>query len=287
MIIAKRKRRLKCPALCGMSRVAMRPFRAAVATFIFIFLPLTLSAQLAPEAGGFLGDLDGEAREELGRTGRLSRNFDNHRDLRYLPDHRMTRRLERSVRQVRPNVISEAVMYLDRGVSDEEFLSLYNAFRAVSELSYMEYYNPEKEVWNELFYDSYRIPDPGTNRPLPDPIATSIEGEDSFHVGQEIPPFGYIASEYSFESAGDAFLFSSTNVDRFHYRDVPVLGPERMITHVLVIRGDDYVLAYGVGGARVFTLFGILGGQIETPFQARTSALFDWFYQEHLEPLDR
>lgn len=261
--------------------------RALTALIFFTLLSFTLSAELSPEAGRILHGLSREARGELDRTGRLSRNFDNHRDLHYLPDHPLTRALERSVGDVRPNVISEAVMYLDRGVSDEEFLRLYNAFRAVSELSYMEYYNPEKEVWNELFYDSYRIPDPSTNRPLPDPLAGRIAREDSFYVGQEIPPFGYIASEYSFESEGEAFLFSSTNLDRFYYRDVPVLGPEKMITHVLVIRGEEYVLAYGVGGARVFTLFGILGDQIETPFQARTSALFDWFYQQQLEPLSR
>jgi hypothetical protein len=223
--------------------------------------------------------------QELTASGKVSRNFDSHRDLRYVPDHPLSKQIEDSVGSVRPKVLSEALMYLDRGVSDAEFRELYNAFRSVSDLSYMEYYNPDKEVWNELFYESYRIPDPETNRPLPDPIVSTIPREDSFYVGQEIPPFGYIVSEYSFEAEGEAFLFSSTNLDRFYYRDVPVLAPENMITHVRVIRGSDYVLAYGVGGARVFTLFGILGDRIETPFAARTSALFDWFYTEQLETL--
>ncbi len=244
-----------------------------------------VQAQISTAAQAALDELSRDTLQELTASGKVSRNFDNHRDLRYVPDHPLSEQIEDSVGSVRPKVLSEALMYLDRGVSDAEFRELYNAFRSVSELSYMEYYNPEKEGWNELFYESYHIPDPQTNRALPDPIVTSIPREDSFYVGQEIPPFGYIVSEYSFESEGEAFLFSSTNLDRFYYRDVPVLAPENMITHVLVIRGSDYVLAYGVGGARVFTLFGILGDRIETPFAARTSALFDWFYTEQLEPL--
>ena len=253
---------------------------------IFGFLGLPLQGQLPPDARAHLRGVSRDAVAALEREGRVRRDFDNHRDLQYIPNHDMAREIERSVNDVRPNVISEALMYLDQGVTDEEFLSLYNAFREVSELSYLEYYNPEKERWNELFYESYQIPEPGTNRPLSDPTVTRIPRENSFYVGQEIPPFGYIESEYEFLSEGEAFLFSSENLDRFYYNDVPVLAPGNMVTHVLVIRGSDYVLAYGVGGAKVFTLFGILSGRIETPFQARTSALFDWFYDEQLEPLD-
>jgi hypothetical protein len=252
---------------------------------MFGIFSVSVHSQLAPPARRALTDVPRGVVRELESTGKVSRNFDNHRDLRYLPEHSLADRIESSVDDVRPKVISEALMYLDRGVTDEEFLSLYNAFRGVSELSYMEYYNPEKEVWHNLFNESYRIADPEAEEPLPDPIVTSLPARDSFFVGQEIPPFGYIASEYSFVTEGEAFLFSSTNLDRFYYREMPVLAPENMFTHVLVIRGDDYVLAYGVGGARVFTLFGILGDRIETPFAARTSALFDWFYQEQLRPL--
>lgn len=259
--------------------------KAVLLFLLFGLFPLTVQPQLPRAARSVLDTLSRDTLQELTASGKVSRNFDNHRDLRYVPDHPLSEQIEDSVGSVRPKVLSEALMYLDRGVSDAEFRELYNAFRSVSELSYMEYYNPEKEVWNELFYESYHIPDPQTDRALPDPIVTSIPREDSFYVGQEIPPFGYIVSEYSFEAEGEAFLFSSTNLDRFYYRDVPVLAPENMITHVLVIRGSDYVLAYGVGGARVFTLFGILGDRIETPFAARTSALFDWFYTEQLEPL--
>lgn len=261
-----------------------RTLAAALLLVIGIFVA-PVQAQIYTSARDLLDDLSRDTLRELTATGKVTRNFDNHRDLRYRPDHPLSEQIEDSVRSVRPKVLSEALMYLDRGVSDAEFLQLYNAFRSVSELSYMEYYNPDKEVWNELFYESYHIPDPETNRPLPDPIVSSIPSQDSFYVGQEIPPFGYIVSEYAFETEGEAFLFSSTNLDRFYYRDVPVLAPENMITHVLVIRGSDYVLAYGVGGARVFTLFGILGDRIETPFAARTSALFEWFYDEQLAPL--
>lgn len=265
--------------------MSRRPGRILLLFVIFGIFSGSVEAQVAPPARRALEGVPRGIVDELGSTGKVSRNFDSHRDLHYLPEHLLAERIEDSISDVRPKVISEALMYLDRGVSDEEFLSLYNAFRSVSELSYMEYYNPDKEAWNELFYDSYRIPDPGTNRAIPDPLVTSIPGRDSFYVGQEIPPFGYIVSEYSFLAEGEAFLFTSTNLDRFYYREMPVLAPENMITHVLVIRGDDYVLAYGVGGARVFTLFGILGDRIETPFAARTSALFDWFYNEQLRPL--
>lgn len=261
--------------------------RTLLLLLLICIVPGLAPAQLAPEAARFLDHLSQETSAELSRDGMVRRDFDNHRDLRYLPDHPLARRIEQSVQGTRPNIITEAIMYLDNGVTDEEFLGLYNAFRRVSELSYLMYFNPEKGKPNELFYESYRVPDPETNRPLPDPVASEIPESDSFYVGQEIPPFGYIVSEYAFLAQDNAFLFSGRNLDRFYYRDVPVLGPENMFTHVLVVRWDESVVAYGVGGARVFTLFGILSGRIETPFSARTTAMFDWFNENYLKPLRR
>lgn len=248
-------------------------------------LPGLAFAQLAPEAAGFLDYLSGETISDLSREGMVRRDFDNHRDLQYIPDHPLARQIERSVRSVRPNVITEAIMYLDNGITDEGFLELYNAFRRVSELSGMEYYNPDKDRWHVLFDASYHVDGPEGTAPEPDPVVSTIPAEDAIYVGQDIPPFGYVVSEYSFEREGDAFLFSGTNLDRFYYEGVPVLGTENMLTQVLVVREEDYLVAYGVGGARVFTLFGLLSGRIETPFAARTTAMFNWFNENYLVPL--
>lgn len=259
--------------------------RNLVIALVVSALPGLAFAQLAPEAAEFLDHLSGETISDLAREGMVRRDFDNHRDLQYLPEHPLASRIELSVGSVRPNVVTEAIMYLDHGVTDEDFVGLYNAFRRVSDLSYLMYFNPEKGKPNELFYESYRVPGPDTDQRLPDPVVSTIPERDAFYVGQEIPPFGYIVSEYEFRSQENAFLFSARNLDRFYYRGVPVLGPENMITHVLLIRAEEYVIAYGVGGARVFTLLGILSGRIETPFEARTTALFDWFNDNHLQPL--
>jgi hypothetical protein len=58
-----------------------------------------------------------------------------------------------------------------------------------------------------------------------------------------------------------------------------------MITTILVIAGEDYLLMYGIGAVRAFKMFGLLDDRIEAAFSGRTEGLFNWYRDTYLEGL--
>ncbi|MFP4232571.1 MAG: DUF6675 family protein, partial [Spirochaetaceae bacterium] len=232
-----------------------------------------------------ISHLDRDARRELFDTGAVKRELDSWRDAGLIPEHPLSEAIEDRLSSARPNVLSETLILVRRGISDTEHLKLYNSLRRVSELSDIEYYNPEKDKWHPLFDSSYRIPDENSDSRLDDPVVESIPGEDEILVRQGLPPFGETVSRYTYTSREEALHFSGQNLTRVTYRGFPVVGTDDMVTQFLLIREDDYLLVYGVGGARVFNAFGLLSGVIENSFSSRTTGLFDWYTEHYLEPL--
>jgi hypothetical protein len=227
---------------------------------------------------------DGDRRRLINR-GAIKKDLDSWRDVELIPNHELSEDIEDHLRDARPNVLSETLILIRRGVTDAEYLELYNSLRRVSELDGIEYYNPEKDKWHPLFTSSFRVPDEESDRRLPDPVVTTIPQRDRILVRQGLPPFGETVSRYTYTSRHEAVHFHGENLTRITYRGFPVVGPEEMITHFLLIRESNYLLVYGVGGAQVFNFLGLLSGVIENSFTSRTTGLFDWYSQEYLEPL--
>lgn len=232
-----------------------------------------------------LSTVDRDARGELRRDNLVRRDLDSWREVSLIPDHPFRREIRRDVRDTRLNVLSEQVILVDRAITDEEFLALYNSLRHVRELDEIEYYNPEAEVWYPLFDGSYRVNDEESTKALPDSILSDIPRQDSFLVRQGLPPFGENVSRYEYRHRDGAILFSSHNLTRIKYKGFPVVRPEQMVTHFLMIREPDYLLVYAVGGAKVFNFLGLLSGVIENSFTSRTTGLFEWYSENYLEPL--
>lgn len=255
--------------------------RACAVLLLLISTPAAWSQSL----DALLRPLDRSEREALLSANSLKRDIDSTRDVELLPAHPLSENIRETLGDARPNVLSETIIVVPRGITDSEYLELYNSLRRVSELSDIEYYNPEKEKWHALFDFSYRVEDEESEAPLPDPVVADIPRSDEILVRQGLPPFGDTVSRYSYEARGNAFLFSSVNVTRITYKGFPVVAPEDMISSFLLIRGSDYVLLYGVGGARVFNFLGLLSGVIDNSFESRTTGLFDWYSQTYLDPL--
>ncbi len=229
--------------------------------------------------------MDRDARGTLLSDNLVRRDLDSWRDVSLIPDHPFRRQIRDDVKDARLNVLSEQLILVDRPISDEEFLALYNSLRHVRDLDDIEYYNPEADVWYPLFDGSYRVADEESTTPVSDPIASHIPGEDSFLVRQGLPPFGENVSRYEYRHRAGAILFSSHNLTRIKYKGFPVVGPEKMVTHFLMIREPDYLLVYAVGGAQVFNFLGLLSGVIDNSFTSRTTGLFEWYSENYLDPL--
>jgi len=250
-----------------------------------ILLLSSASTAWSQSLDALLRPLDRSAREAVLNTNSVKRDIDSWRDVELLPAHPLSKDIREIIEDARPNVLSETIILVPRGITDSEYLELYNSLRRVSELGDIEYYNPEKEKWHPLFDFSYRVRNEESDTPLPDPVVARIPRSDEILVRQGIPPFGEAVSRYRYEGGDNAFLFSGVNITRITYKGFPVVAPEEMISSFLLIRGSDYVLLYGVGGARVFNFLGLLSGVIENSFESRTTGLFDWYSQTYLDPL--
>ncbi|MFW5826984.1 MAG: DUF6675 family protein [Alkalispirochaeta sp.] len=252
-----------------------------------VIITLVVSAVSVPAQSldDLLSSLSRADRRELLETGALEQYIENHRRIAYVPDHSLAETVADQVNSVRPNVISEQLVLVREDIGREELLMLFNSLRRISDLSNLEYYNSRKDTTNELFYDSYAVNGPDERNRISDPTVSRIPSEDQVWVLQGLPPFGTILSRYVYESRGSSFLFAGTNQDTLTYRNVPVVRSGNMITNIVVISGEDFVLMYGIGAVKAFKMFGFLDDRIEAAFSGRTEGLFNWYRDTYLNAL--
>lgn len=255
-----------------------------------VVVPLCFVAA-APSFGydleSLLSPIPADLRGELLRSGAVERFLDDAGEVALLPDHPLAREVRRALEDTDPNVLSEQLVVVRTAVDDRAVLGLYNSLRRVSDLSYLQYYNDRTERTHDLFRESRAIDGPSSRRGIADPVVTTLPRDDRVWVLQGLPPFGEVVSEYRYRSEGRAFLFTGTNEDPLPYRGMRVVRPGNMITAILVIPGEDYVLMYGLGGVKAFMMFGLLDDRIEAAFSGRTDGIFTWYYETYLAPLDR
>ena len=267
---------MKLLARIGPAPVVLILFASAVALRAE---PLTIPAPLT--------SLPREYVTAVSRDGVAMRHVSRADELLLQPDHPFAALIEESLASANPNILTESLMLLPFAVSDGEFLALYNSLRRVSDLADVEYWNEERRRYFDLFTTSFCVAGRNDPRRLPDPLVATIPTHEDIYVLQDIPPFHEAVSRYEYRSDGRSFLFSGVNLDRIRYRGFPVVGRENMINHLMVLRGQDYLVVYGVGGARVTNPLGLLSGRIEGPFRFRTMGLFQWYYDSHVQPLRR
>jgi hypothetical protein len=253
-----------------------------------LFLSLVLPGVPRADAQSLddvLANLSPRHRRELLDSGSIEQYIENHRQIAYVPDHPLAERISDSVGRVRPNVISEQIVLVPTRVTPDELLTLFNSLRRISDLSYLQYRNERKDTTSDLFHDSFAVDNADSRQRIDDPVVSQMPSRDEIQVLQGLPPFGSVLSSYSYISEGSSFLFFGTNEDTLNYRGVPVVQAGNMITTILVIAGEDYLLMYGIGAVRAFKMFGLLDDRIEAAFSGRTEGLFNWYRDTYLEGL--
>jgi hypothetical protein len=252
--------------------------------FLSLFL-LAVPGIDAQSLDDVLANLSTQDRRELLSAGSIEQYIENHRQIAYVPDHPLADRISDTVGTVRPNVISEQIVLVRTRIAPDELLSLFNSLRRISNLANLRYENERKDTTHDLFRESYAVDNADSRERIDDPVVTEIPTRDEIQVVQGLPPFGTVLSTYTYVSEGGAFLFSGTNQDTLNYRGVPVVQSGNMITTILVIAGEDYLLMYGIGAVRAFKMFGLLDDRIEAAFSGRTEGLFNWYRDTYLEGL--
>ena len=278
----------------GMIEHQTNPGRNGTSRFLplvfILFLSLTVFVpEVSAQVYQYLGNLSSASLKELLAERSVSRSHTDARDVELAPSFPGVGDAVRSLRSTGVNIVSERLILVDGPVTDEGLVRVFNALLGVGELSYLQYYNPLSDVWHDLFRESYRVKDEQNLDRLPDLQVESIPDSITIPVLQDLPPFGEVLQTYRYESVShagvDGFYFSSKNEWDIRYRRIRVVKPEGMVTYVWVLRGDDYLLVYGIGAAKVFTGFGLFRDRIENSFTSRTTGLFDWLSENYLDEL--
>jgi hypothetical protein len=267
------------------NRSKTTPFvRVFIVFFVFSLIP---AATMMGQVEEKLRTLPHPLVQILGTEGSVGSTITDVDDISLAPAIDGVDEAIRELDRIGANIISERLILVEGDVSDRDLLRVYNALLGVSDLAGLEYLNIEKNVRHTLFDESYRIDSPDDRSREPDLSVTGIPPEINIYVFQQLPPFGDVVQDYGFVRLFDdgyvGFAFSSTNREELRYRRIRVVKPGEMRTYAWFVRGENYILMYGIGAARVFTGFGLFRDRIENSFTSRTNGLFDWLSTNYLE----
>ncbi len=267
----------------------LRPWRFLLFLSSIVFVAVLPVVAVSAQVHRYLDGLSTSAGRELMTDRSVSRTHTSAEDIQLAPSFPGIGDAVKDLRSIGTNIVSERLILVDGSVHDDDMVKVYNALLGVSNLAYLEYFNTRTGLWKDLFKDSYRVDNEHDLNRLPDIRVETIPEYVTIPVLQGLPPFGDVLQTYRYESISlgeiDGFRFSSENDWDIRYRGIRVVKAGEMATYAWAIRGEDYLLVYGIGAAKVFTGFGLFRDRIESSFTSRTDGLFDWLSENYLDHL--
>mgnify|MGYP006295000933 FL=1 len=264
--------------------------RTPTLTLTLTFIVALLLSAVVPAVAGperALSYLDGPQLQEVEKKGIVFSRPDEPEDLQLVPpEYRDS--FAADLEEVNPNVISEAVLWIDteKGTSTREsLLFLMNKFLQVDRLTEIRYYNPDKDKNHVAFDASYRVSEEGSRKRLENIRLTSLPEELEIVVFQKLPPLGPMTSKYVYTADDEHMEMVARNLTPLKYSFLAVIREGNFYTRVVVLPRDEGLILYGVGAIRLLNPFNILGDKIE-PFYYRIKGIFQWYREEALLPLE-
>ncbi len=257
--------------------------------FFLLFFPALVPSLAAEDASGdtpqplsrqAVSFLSQEDFRELRDTGILFAKPDAWDELQLvLPQLRAPFR--REMKDIKPNVISEALMFVPSRSPQEDLLVMTNELLRVDRMDQIRFYNPEKELRRTLFAESYRVPARESgNSDSPRPRELRI------FVYQNLKAIGPLVMEYSFRREGEGMEMKALNTTPLKKSVFTLIGEGNFLSRVSIVPVEGGFLLYGVGAVKLFNPFNVLGDKID-PFYYRIHGIFNWYQEEIVQPLLR
>ena len=167
--------------------------------------------------------------------------------------------------------------------ADERKLILYNILRSVSTLQGLEYYSASRSEMRLLFEESWTVADSESKEPIPDPLVTSVPGEQTITVHQKDKSFGNNTQEMTFRTAGTVLAADIVNLTPMRYKGlIRVVDPGNMQIHLIVVPLEEGLLMYGTMSARTRDVKAFLD-RARNSFTNRVIALTGWYKARLIE----
>lgn len=201
-----------------------------------------------------------------------------------VPDSELTKNTVQSVfNELEPSILVETIYLYEkpmenrgRSWTNSEYVSLYNAVRALSTLSGIEYFSASRNKMRTFYELSTLIDDPESKKVLPDPIVSIPAATSKLYARQKDLTFGDNIYTYDFYTANSEIIFIQENLTTMSYGIIPILRKNRLRTVVSITDTEKYLLVYAASMARAVMLPGI-EGKVRDSFSNRSDAVYDWF----------
>lgn len=180
----------------------------------------------------------------------------------------------------RPEILVEALYFLPYRSPigrDEALLLFHKTLRAFSSMQGIQYWSASRNRMHTLFEESWRVSGPSDDGRLPDPtIATIPTAPEAFTIRQKDTTFGANRYSCSIAPSPAGLTMETGNLNGLSLGILPVIGPGKLVTRVLIVPVKEGVYFYVVSGASLSFSLG-MGEKMRESFANRAQALCLWF----------
>ena len=229
-------------------------------------------------------DISAEEYLHLLQGSPVIRLFDDYKDMRLKASAAYADRITGPLQEVDPNLLAE-VMYLvpiPAERHDEAFAVACKILQSFEAFEHIPYYSKRNKTTTPLFRDvevSFR------RTRSPGKYGNYDEKYEQIEASLRMPPFKEYQAVFNYRLTDNSFYFSTSNDSAVYYKFLRVLKKDRMHISLLLVPQGDTIFIYGMGGASVFTLFGLFKERIHLAFSGRVESMFSWFYGEFEQEL--
>lgn len=221
---------------------------------------------------------------ELYQDGKATRIQLKDPRLLLVPAADLTENTVRSVfNELEPSILVETIYLYEkpsenkgRNWTQHEYVTLYNALRALSTLSGIEYFSASRNKMRTFYEISSVIENPETEKPINDPVVSFPAASSTLYARQKDLTFGDNIYVYDFYTSNSEIIFIQENLTTMSYGFIPILRKNRLRTVVSIIDTENYLLVYAASMARATMIPGI-EGKVRDSFSNRSDAVYGWF----------
>ncbi|MCX7025176.1 MAG: hypothetical protein NT080_11240 [Spirochaetes bacterium] len=195
----------------------------------------------------------------------------------FAPNHPEVRLVADALAMEKPDVVVETLFFWRKPfVARNELLAAYNVFRAMGTLEGVEYWSASRKKMRLFYEKSYRIAGPTDRTSVKDVPVLELPTAETIFAFQKDLTFGGNVYRYDFRTSRDSILVESTNLTGLSYGPVPIAGPGKVRTRILVVATEEGMLFWACSSASATILPGVRG-RLESSFGNRAEAVFGWF----------
>ena len=263
--------------ITALSGHRLHVFQAAVKWAAVVIMGTLLQSMLpAAESQVYpLEDISRAEQERLASHKPVVKVLDGLEEISLRAHNGRTARLLRQVRRLDPNFLAEAffTMPVEPGTERQTLERVKWFLMDVSRFEEIPYYSRRHEGWSPLF-EEVKI----TAFPI------NADGSEEIVARQQLLPFSPYTANYRFRLSDSSLIYSHWNKTALRYSIFRAVRPENMYVGLYVEAREGELFFHGIGGAKVFTFFGLFAGRLEPAFTGRVEAIYSWLYREFVFP---